>query len=118
MRIAALIIGSAAILAASVPARAQTPDQDVRCLLASNFFAKADKDPERRQVASLSVFYYLGRLDGRLSAEQMKTQLVAQAKTLNPSNAGPVMTACAKRVQEKSAALQALGQQAKKPTGK
>lgn len=113
MRLAALILACAAIFAATAPARAETSDEDVRCLLASNFFAKADKDANRRQVASLAVFYYLGRIDGRLSPDQMKAQLVAQAKTLNPSNAGPVMTECAKRVQEKGAALQALGQQVK-----
>ena len=101
----------AAALAALVglAGAAHAADEDVRCLLASNLFVKAEQDPAKRQVAMMAAYFYLGRADGRLSAVQLVTALKAEALALNATNAGPTMTACAKRVQSAGAAIQVMG---------
>ncbi|WP_294394768.1 hypothetical protein [uncultured Sphingomonas sp.] len=99
----------AAVTATSLPA--QGADQDVRCLMASNLFSQAEKDPTRKQVALVSSFFYMGRLDGRVTPAQLKAQILAQGKTLTTKNAGETMTACAKNVQGKQALIQGIGKQ-------
>ncbi len=54
---------------------------DVKCLLASNLFSKAAKDPKARTAADASKLYYLGRIHGRLNATQLKAELLAQQKS-------------------------------------
>jgi hypothetical protein len=108
LRIAFAAAGLAMSLT-SVPAAAQTANEDVKCLLASNLFVKAEKDPGKHQVAVLASYYYLGRVDARLSGAQLSAALKTQAPTINAENAGPTMTACAKRVQGAAVAIQALG---------
>ena len=102
------ILMLAALMAA--PAMAQTADQDVRCLIVSNIFSQSEKDAGKRQVASAARLFYLGRVDARVAGPALKTSLMAQAKGITAENAGPAMTACARSMQGKMAALQALGQ--------
>jgi hypothetical protein len=101
----------AALMAA--PATAQTAEQDVRCLIVSNIFSQSEKDAAKRQVASAARLFYLGRVDARIAGPTLKNSLVAQAKGITSENAGPAMTACARSMQGKMAALQALSQSAK-----
>ena len=109
-RLVSVVLGASMIFAAA-PAIAQGADGDVRCLLASNLFTKAEKDPAKRQVAVLASYFYLGRVDGRLSGTQLAAALKAQAPAITPQAAGPIMTACAKRVQSAGTAMQMLGKQ-------
>jgi len=105
-----VMIGVAlAALAYAAPAAAQSVDADVRCLLAANFFARAEKDPAKRQLSSAASVFYLGRLDARISNEQLKAAVQAQAKTMQASSLGPTMTACAKHLTEKGLAIRAFG---------
>lgn len=99
-----------ALSAGAAPAIAQTADQDVRCMIVANIFANAEKDASKRQVAGAARLFYLGRVDARMSGAGLKAALIAQAKTVTPENAGPAMTACARSMQGKMAALQAIGQ--------
>jgi hypothetical protein len=98
-------------VAGAAPLAAQPVDRDVRCLMASNVFAQAEKDPQRRQVALASSFFFLGRLDARVPPAQIKAQLLAQGKTLNAKNVGQTMTECAKVVQAKQVMLMTIGKQ-------
>ena len=107
----ALAAAGTALVLASTPAAAQGADQDVRCLLASNLFTKAEKDPAKRQVAVLSSYFYLGRVDGRLAGAQLAAALKSQAPAITAQTAGPIMTACAKRLQSAGVAMQMLGKQ-------
>ena len=111
-----LIAVGALILAA--PAVAAPADHDVQCFMASNVFANADKDPARKALAAAAGLYYLGRLDARLSPDQLKAQITAQGKMLNPQSLGPTMTACAKELQAKQTALRAMGQDLARTQGK
>lgn len=95
------------------PASAQAPLNDVRCLLVSNLFAKGAKDPKQRTLAEVSKYYYLGRIQGRLNAAQLKAQALAQAKTLTPATAGTAMTACAKQLQAAARSVEQTMKQVK-----
>lgn len=101
-----LMIGAAlAGAACAAPAATQTVDSDVRCLLASNVFARGEKDPAKRQISMAASVFYLGRLDARISNEQLKTAVQAQAKTMPAASLGPTMTACVKRLTDKGVAM-------------
>lgn len=101
-------VSALALLATAAPALAQTAQDDVKCLLASNLFVKAEKDAGRRQVAVLSSYYFLGRVDARVPGAQLAAMMKAQAATLTPQNAGPTMTQCAKRVQGAGVAIETI----------
>jgi len=98
-----------AALAFAAPAVAQSVDEDVRCLLAANVFARAEKDPAKRQLSMAASVFYLGRLDARISNDQLKTAVQTQAKTMPASSLGPTMTNCAKHLTEKGLAMRAFG---------
>jgi hypothetical protein len=100
---------AAALVLAGAPAGAQGTNEDVKCLLASNVFVKNEQDAAKRQIAVLSSYYYLGRVDARLSGAQLSAALKATAPTITAQTAGPTMTACAKRLQGATMAIQTLG---------
>ena len=97
-----------AVLAFAAPVAAQSVDDDVRCLLAANVFARAEKDPAKRQLSMAASVFYLGRLDARISNDQLKNAVQAQAKTMPAASLGPTMTNCAKRLTEKGLAMRAF----------
>jgi hypothetical protein len=67
-----LTIGATvAALAFAAPVAAQSVNDDVRCLLAANVFARAEKDQAKRQLSASASIFYLGRLDARISNEQL-----------------------------------------------
>jgi hypothetical protein len=103
-------IATVSAVAIATPALAQNTDNDVRCLLLSSAFSRMEKDPGRKQVAEVAAIYYFGRVDTRLSGVPLKNQILAQGKSLNGVNAGQQMTACAKQMQVRRQAFQALGQ--------
>lgn len=109
---------------AAAPVAAQAVTDDVRCMIASNVFASAEKDPQKKQLATFARFYYLGRVDARLSPEQLKKEVIGLSKTLNAQALGPAMTDCARRLGGKEQQMQALGKeiaaaaQAQKPAAK
>lgn len=107
-RIITLLAAAFAASALGAPVAAQAVDQDVRCWMASNVFVKSEKDAQKRQVAAISAVYYLGRIDARMSMQQLKTAVGVQSKLLKPDNLGPVMTACATRLRDKEMALRAM----------
>jgi len=104
-----VMIGAAlAGVACAAPVAAQSVDSDVRCLLAANVFARAEKDAAKRQLSVAASVFYLGRLDARISNEQLKNAVQAQAKTMPASSLGPTMTACVKRLTDKGIAMRAF----------
>ena len=104
-----VILGAAlAAMAIAAPVAAQTVDSDVRCLLAANVFARAEKDPGKRQLSMAASVFYLGRLDARISNEQLKTAVQSAAKSMPASSLGPTMTSCAKRLTDKGLAMRAF----------
>ena len=107
---AAVALALPAALLAAAPATAQAGN-DVKCLLASNLFTKAAKDPKARTAAEASKLYYLGRIHVRLNAAQFKAEMLAQQKTITPKNAGVVMNACARQMESGIKMVQSVTQQ-------
>jgi hypothetical protein len=121
--VAALMTSAApasALMTTAVPASAPKTNaaptavlsvNDVRCLLASNIFAKGANDDKAKRVAEAGAYFYLGRIDGRFKADQLKAALVAQRKTITNANASAIMSVCARYMAESSKALQDLSAQ-------
>ena len=105
-----LIAGLMLAMALSGPAAAQATN-DVRCLLASNLFSKAAKEPDARKLAEAGKYFYLGRIYGRLNEQQIRAQMTAEKKTLTPANATSVMAACAKQMQNGAQMVERVGRQ-------
>lgn len=106
-RSAALVL----CLATTAPAFAQTAEQDVRCLLASNVFGATEKDPMRKQMALATALFFAGRADAHIPPATFKTLLAAQGKALTEANTPAVMTTCAKQFQARERALQQMGRE-------
>lgn len=102
--------GLALAIAASSPAAAQATS-DVRCLMASNLFSAAAKDPKARKLAEAGKYFFLGRVSARLNEQQLRAQMVAQAKTITPTNAANVMNACARQMKSGAAMVDRVGKQ-------
>lgn len=115
-----LKLAAPALVAAALAAQAtaQNADQDVRCLMASNTFARVEKDAGKQRAAAESLVFYLGRLDGRVTPAQLKARLLAQGKQLTPATLGPIMDACVRRLGQSQAALQAIGRELAPAKGK
>ncbi len=120
LRRTTLLAATIGTIMAAAPLAAQSVDDDARCALASNVFSKVEKAPAKKQLATLASFFYLGRLDGRLSPAQIRSALLAQGKLMKQADLGTTMTACAKRLQATNTALQGPAAQAQPgaPKGK
>jgi len=110
MKFAAVSLVVLAGLIGATPAHAQAGN-DVRCLMASNLYAKASKDQKQKLAAEATRLYFVGRIHGRLNATQLKAELLAQQKTINPKNAGDVMNGCARQMEAGMKLIQTTSQQ-------
>ena len=108
MRVSRMAYAAAVALFAGTPAAAQTTN-DAKCLMASNLFSKAAKDPKARALGDAGKYFYLGRITGRLTEQQVRAQMVAQTKTITAANAGSVMSACAKQMEGGAAMVERVG---------
>lgn len=107
-----LIAGLMLATAAATPALGQgQATNDIRCLMASNLFSRAAKEPNTRKLAEAGKYFYLGRIAGRLSEQQVRAQMVAQGKTITPATAAGVMKACAQQMQSGAAMVERVGKQ-------
>jgi hypothetical protein len=82
-------------------------DDDVRCFLLSNAFAKSATDPKARATAAATLTFYLGRLDGRASPAVIAATIKRVGPTIDPKAAGPQMGACAQRMGQSEQTIQA-----------
>ena len=108
------ILASGVSLTVAGPATAQNVGLDVRCMLVSNVFVRVETDLKRKTLAQATGLYFSGRVTARLSAAQIKDQIIVQAKSITKDNGGPIMTECAKRFQEDQRMMQAVAQQIQK----
>lgn len=108
-------LAAAGLAMSPIAAAAQTAEQDVKCMLISNVFATKETDSKRRQIAALSVAFYLGRIDAKMSPDQIRATILRVGKEPMGKNVGLVMTNCARDLQGKQAAtaqiLQQIGRQ-------
>ncbi len=78
-------------------------------MLLSNMFAKTSMDDKKRQTASQTLAFYLGRLDGRANAQALASAMRAQSATIDPKTAGTAMGACLARLVTADQLVQAAG---------
>ena len=99
------ILAAIGIGLVAVPATAQAIDPDVKCMLVSNLFSQAEKDPARKQLAAASGIFYFGRVDAHLSLPQLRAQMIALDKAVKAADLPGVMTDCARKLQAKQKAF-------------
>ncbi|GAA3894577.1 hypothetical protein GCM10022276_12150 [Sphingomonas limnosediminicola] len=83
----------------------------INCLLVSNAYARSETNPKAKVVAQQTFYFYLGRLDPRISSQQLKIELQRTAGVVKAASAVPLMNACAQEVQAKGRMLQSVGEQ-------
>ena len=105
-----LLVALVAGAVGAAPARAQSIN-DVRCVLVSNAFAKSAKDQNAKRMAEGSLYFYFGRIAGRLNDAQLRSQFLAQQKTLTARNATATMQACFANAQRSVKAAMNVAQQ-------
>jgi hypothetical protein len=98
---------AAALLMTGGAASAQSAS-DAQCFILSNAFAQQAKEPNDQKAAEVAVYFYLGRIGAQETAAQLKSLFEAQAKTITEANAGTLMNACIKNVQDKMQLVQSL----------
>ena len=59
----------------------------------------------------MKVADYLGRIYGRLDATQLKTQMLAQQRSITKTNAGQIMNGCARQMEAGLKMVQAVTQE-------
>jgi hypothetical protein len=106
-----VLLALALAVALPTTAQAQIADGDLRCLMVANVFASTEKDVKKRQVASATGLFYLGRIDGRVPPAQLKARILAVGKGMTSKSVGPTMNACVGALQQREQAFQALGRQ-------
>jgi hypothetical protein len=94
---AGLLLAAACLAGWPAAAPAQGTADDVRCLLLSAGFARQAKDEAGRRASAMTGAFFLGRLDGRVSAGALAAAVRAQGKGLPAKDAEPAMRACAAR---------------------
>jgi hypothetical protein len=95
---AALALGAVPAAAPSsaraAPAAADATTTDLRCLFVSGALAQSD-DPELKNIGTLSLFYFWGRLEGHLPPSEIAQRLIQQAKTMTPDDVKAQAQVCA-----------------------
>lgn len=81
------------------------------CIVASNVFTQRLTNPNAKALAERTLYFYLGRLDARVTPQQLKDGLKRSASSLVGANGGLLMNACAHELQEKARMVQSAAQQ-------
>ena len=80
------------------------------CLLVSNVFAKHATDEKDRSLGQLLVYFFMGRIDDRMSEDRLKLELSERRRAINDSNATALLNACLHEMQAKAQMLEAASQ--------
>jgi hypothetical protein len=90
---AALAFGALPVAAPAAPADTVTAT-DVRCLLVSGALSQSD-DPQLKNIGTLSLFYFWGRLEGRGAPSDMAQRLIDESKKLSADDVKAQAKVCA-----------------------
>jgi hypothetical protein len=89
---------AAALALGALPAAAAPADSvaatDIRCLLVSGALAQSD-DQELKNIGTLSLFYFWGRLEGRGAPGDIVQRLIDESKKLTPDDVKTQAKGCA-----------------------
>ena len=111
---AALILAAAVAVGALAPALAQADpksDVDIRCVIVGGALAQSD-DPELQNLGRASLFYFLGRLEGRGDTDNLDARIVEAARKMTADDiktqsqtCGAMFTAVTQSLQDLSNAV-------------
>jgi hypothetical protein len=120
----AAVVLAFGVLPAAAPAAPNdaVTTTDLRCLFVSGALAQSD-DPELKNIGTLSLFYFWGRLEGRGAPNDIAQRLIAESKKMTADDVKAQAQACAsmsksagQQITDISDALQkALGDSAASP---
>jgi hypothetical protein len=91
--VAALAFGALPLAAPAAPDDAVTTS-DLRCLFVSGALAQSD-DPELKNIGTLSLFYFWGRLEGRGAPSDVAQRLIEQSKKMTADQVKAQVQTCA-----------------------
>jgi hypothetical protein len=94
-----ILLAAVLALAALPPAASAAPDEattnnDVRCLFVSGALAQSD-DPELKNIGTLSLFYFWGRLEGRGAPSDIVQRLIDASKRMSADDVKAQAQTCA-----------------------
>ena len=89
---AALALVAAPSAAPATPAADATTD--LRCLFVSGALSQSD-DPELKNIGTLSLFYFWGRLEGRGAASDVAQRLIEEAHKMTAADVKAQAQTCA-----------------------
>ncbi len=99
-------------LAQAQPAQDAAIRDDLRCLAVLAVLAQS---PEQTLPGMLGGAYYLGRLESRMTEEELAKRVVAEARTMTQADAQTTMNRCAADLQASGQRLQDLGDKVQEP---
>jgi hypothetical protein len=82
---------------------------DARCILVSGQMADSD-DKEQQTAASIMLFYYLGRLEGRNPSADLVKLLEGEADQVTEERQNEILRACSARLDKASKALSSVAE--------
>ncbi|HEX9931244.1 MAG TPA: hypothetical protein VGB08_00195 [Allosphingosinicella sp.] len=82
---------------------------DAQCLVAYGQLG-ASEDAATRTAGMIGAQFYLGRLDGRGAASDLRGLLKEAGEAMKPADPKPALERCGTRLQQRTQALQAVGQ--------
>jgi hypothetical protein len=81
------------ILAAAAPAAQDPAAFDIQCVIVTETAMESAK-PEVKGMLMNAMTYFTGRVDAEISSGELENRLVAQAKSLEGKQVGPLLQQC------------------------
>ena len=112
---AVLALGAVPATLSAAPDDATT-NTDVRCLFVSGALAQSD-DPELKNIGTLSLFYFWGRLEGRGVTGDIAARLIELSKSMSPDEVKAEAHTCADMSKAAGLALSGVSEALSKALG-
>jgi hypothetical protein len=93
-----------------------TTTTDLRCLFVSGALAQSD-DPDLKNIGTLSLFYFWGRIEGRMPADEVAARLIDEARKMTPDEIKAQAQTCANLSKAASQALSDISDTLQKALG-
>ena len=93
-----------------------TTTTNLRCLFVSGALAQSD-DPELKNIGTLSLFYFWGRIEGRMPAGDVAPRLIDEARKMTPDEVKAQAQTCASMSRAASQTLSDISDALQKALG-
>jgi hypothetical protein len=107
----AVILAAAALMAVGGAARAAEPsDADIRCVTVAFMIAGTAKDDDIKNAATITSFYFLGKIDGAAPGAELESRIRTAITTMSPNDYGEEGKRCGAELAKRGGDLQVLGE--------